>query len=199
MAVINSDFQRPQVTVWYIVLWLLKVLPFTLCSNFTQGQTHVRLQCLAYLHVAPWHTELCKVCNVSQDPVFPKVIRWNYAGWSVSFLPQRHFDFPVVEDTQPNGAGWLIHSKTLHSYLSLLGSSQQEETQEACCGVLQNLTANEGIVRETDVALLHQDKTKPAFDRSIWSFFYKIVENNVAAGKNVGVVCMVFCLRRCPT
>lgn len=57
-----------------------------------------------------------------------------------------HFDFPVVEDPQPTGAGWLIHSQTLQSYLSLLGSSQQEETQEACCGVLQNLTAHEGIV-----------------------------------------------------
>ncbi|KAM7423045.1 hypothetical protein PAMA_010871 [Pampus argenteus] len=59
---------------------------------------------------------------------------------------EHHFDFPVVEDPQPNGAGWLIHSKTLHIYLSLLGSSQQEQIQEACCGVLQNLTAHEGIV-----------------------------------------------------
>lgn len=75
-----------------------------------------------------------------------------YAGYSVSFLLQHSFDYPVVEDTQPSGAGWLIHSKTLHSYLSLLGSSQLEETQEACCGVLQNLTANEGLVRNTCVA-----------------------------------------------
>ncbi|XP_041639808.1 plakophilin-1-like isoform X2 [Cheilinus undulatus] len=59
---------------------------------------------------------------------------------------ERHFDFPVVEDPQPNGAGWLIHSKTLQSYLSLLATSQQEETQEACCGAMQNLTAHEGIV-----------------------------------------------------
>ncbi|XP_040890076.1 plakophilin-1 [Toxotes jaculatrix] len=59
---------------------------------------------------------------------------------------ERHFDFPVVEDPQPNGAGWLIHSQTLRSYLTLLGSSQKEETQEACCGSLQNLTAHEGIV-----------------------------------------------------
>ncbi|KAM9362304.1 plakophilin-1 [Symphorus nematophorus] len=59
---------------------------------------------------------------------------------------ERHFDFPVVEDQQPHGAGWLIHSKTLQNYLSLLDSSQQEETQEACCGAMQNLTAHEGIV-----------------------------------------------------
>nr|XP_020486339.1 plakophilin-1-like [Labrus bergylta] len=59
---------------------------------------------------------------------------------------ERHFDFPVVEEPQPNGAGWLIHSQTLKSYLSLLATSQQEETQEACCGAMQNLTTQEGIV-----------------------------------------------------
>ncbi|XP_047439689.1 plakophilin-1 isoform X2 [Mugil cephalus] len=61
---------------------------------------------------------------------------------------ERTFDFPVVEDPQPSGAGWLIHSKTLQTYLSLLGSSKREETQEACCGALQNLTTNEGIVSD---------------------------------------------------
>lgn len=59
---------------------------------------------------------------------------------------ERNFDYAVAEDPQPTGAGWLIHSKTLQNYLSLLGSSQQEETQEACCGALQNLTANDSIV-----------------------------------------------------
>ncbi|KAM7006475.1 plakophilin-1-like [Tautogolabrus adspersus] len=59
---------------------------------------------------------------------------------------EHHFDFPVVEEPQPNGAGWLIHSKTLQSYLSLLATSQQEETQEACCGAMQNLTTQDGIV-----------------------------------------------------
>lgn len=67
---------------------------------------------------------------------------------SSPFCFQHHFDFPVVEDPQPNGAGWLIHSKTLQSYLALLGSSQQEEIQEACSGALHNLTAHEGIVRK---------------------------------------------------
>ncbi|KAI4827369.1 hypothetical protein KUCAC02_030770 [Chaenocephalus aceratus] len=59
---------------------------------------------------------------------------------------QRRFDYPVVEDPQPNGAGFLIHSSTLQNYLSLLATSQREETQEACCGALQNLTTNDGIV-----------------------------------------------------
>ncbi|XP_026162628.1 plakophilin-1-like [Mastacembelus armatus] len=59
---------------------------------------------------------------------------------------EKAFDYPVIEEPQPNGAGWLIHSQTLQSYLSLLDTSQQEETQEACCGALQNLTAHEGIV-----------------------------------------------------
>lgn len=71
-----------------------------------------------------------------------------YWWWSVAFVIQRHFDFPVVEDPQPTGAGWLFHSKTLQSYLNLLSTSQREETQEACCGALQNLTAHEGIVRK---------------------------------------------------
>uniref|UniRef100_G3NN56 Plakophilin 1b n=1 Tax=Gasterosteus aculeatus aculeatus TaxID=481459 RepID=G3NN56_GASAC len=59
---------------------------------------------------------------------------------------ERRFDFPVVEDAQPSGASWLIHSKTMQSYLSVLETSQREETQEACCGALQNLTAQEGTV-----------------------------------------------------
>ena len=70
-----------------------------------------------------------------------------------SFPVQRRFDYPVVEDPQPNGAGLLIHSSTLQNYLSLLATSQREDTQEACCGALQNLTTNDGIVRETCSAL----------------------------------------------
>ncbi|XP_070815262.1 plakophilin-1 [Chaetodon trifascialis] len=69
-----------------------------------------------------------------------------FSPQSKSLEQERRFDFPVIEDPRPNGAGWLIHSKTLQSYLSLLGSSKVEETQEACCGALQNLTAHEGIV-----------------------------------------------------
>ncbi|XP_077387119.1 plakophilin-1 [Festucalex cinctus] len=59
---------------------------------------------------------------------------------------KRYFDFPVAEDPNPTGAGWLIHSKTLQNYLSLLDSSHRDETQEACCGALQNLTAQDSIV-----------------------------------------------------
>ncbi|XP_056129532.1 plakophilin-1 isoform X2 [Lampris incognitus] len=59
---------------------------------------------------------------------------------------ERHFDYPVSEDLNPKGAGWLIHSKTMQSYLSLLGSSQRDNTLEACCGALQNLTTQPGIV-----------------------------------------------------
>uniref|UniRef100_A0A3B3Z6Y1 Uncharacterized protein n=1 Tax=Periophthalmus magnuspinnatus TaxID=409849 RepID=A0A3B3Z6Y1_9GOBI len=59
---------------------------------------------------------------------------------------KRYFDFPAIEDPHPSGAGLLLHSKTLQSYLTLLRSSQKEETQEACCGALQNLTLHEGIV-----------------------------------------------------
>ncbi|XP_029287845.1 plakophilin-1 isoform X2 [Cottoperca gobio] len=89
-------------------------------------------------------TALVKTVNRSHSP--------SDGGPISCFSPQsksselESFDFPVVEDPQPNGAGWLIHSKTLQDYLSLLSTSQREETQEACCGALQNLTAQEGIV-----------------------------------------------------
>ncbi|MEQ2279070.1 hypothetical protein AMECASPLE_005761 [Ameca splendens] len=56
------------------------------------------------------------------------------------------FDFAVIEDPHPKGAGHLIHSKTLQDYLSLLCLSQREELQEACCGTLHNLTARDGVV-----------------------------------------------------
>ncbi|KAL0978783.1 hypothetical protein UPYG_G00175120 [Umbra pygmaea] len=59
---------------------------------------------------------------------------------------ESHFDFPVMEDQNPKGAGWLFHSKTMESYLALLQSSQREDTLEASCGAMQNLTASPGIV-----------------------------------------------------
>ncbi|XP_030585725.1 plakophilin-1 [Archocentrus centrarchus] len=69
-----------------------------------------------------------------------------FSTQSKSLERESHFDFPVIEDPQPVGPGWLFHSKTMGNYLSLLSSSQREETQEACCGALQNLTTHEGIV-----------------------------------------------------
>lgn len=56
------------------------------------------------------------------------------------------FNFPVVEESNPKGVGWLFHSKTMQTYLSLLGASDKDATLEACAGALQNLTANKGIV-----------------------------------------------------
>ncbi|XP_053723471.1 plakophilin-1-like [Synchiropus splendidus] len=61
-------------------------------------------------------------------------------------VPEHQLNLPIVEDPKPSGAGWLIHSKTLQNYLALLGSSQREETQEACCGAMHNLIARDGIV-----------------------------------------------------
>ncbi|KAL4623821.1 plakophilin-1-like [Arapaima gigas] len=59
---------------------------------------------------------------------------------------QNYFDFPLTEDSDPKGLSFLYHSKTMQTYLSLLGSSQKDCTLEACAGALQNLTANKGIV-----------------------------------------------------
>ncbi|KAG7477815.1 hypothetical protein MATL_G00073610 [Megalops atlanticus] len=64
-----------------------------------------------------------------------------------SKVPQEtHFDYPVIEDSNPKGLGWLFHSKTMQTYLTLLSSSQKNDTLEACVGALQNLTTNKGIV-----------------------------------------------------
>ncbi|XP_017576684.1 plakophilin-1 isoform X1 [Pygocentrus nattereri] len=63
-------------------------------------------------------------------------------------IQQENFDYPVMEDNNPKGQSWLIHSRALQSYLSLLGSSEREITQEACCGALHNLTANKGVVSD---------------------------------------------------
>ncbi|XP_029912062.1 plakophilin-1 [Myripristis murdjan] len=56
------------------------------------------------------------------------------------FLFDATRDMP--EDSAPTGVKWLCHPKAMHIYLSLLGSSQKDATLEACCGALQNLTAN---------------------------------------------------------
>ncbi|XP_023689809.2 plakophilin-1-like [Paramormyrops kingsleyae] len=51
---------------------------------------------------------------------------------------------PVVEEADPKGLGLLYHSRTIQTYLYLLGASQKDATLEACAGALQNLTANKG-------------------------------------------------------
>ncbi|KAI3369847.1 hypothetical protein L3Q82_024656, partial [Scortum barcoo] len=90
-------------------------------------------------------TALAKTVDKSHSPSDTGPIGC-FSPQSKSLELERPFDFPVVEDPQPSGAGWLIHSKNMENYLSLLATSQQEETQEAACGALQNLTTHEGIV-----------------------------------------------------
>nr|XP_040049910.1 plakophilin-1 [Gasterosteus aculeatus aculeatus] len=51
----------------------------------------------------------------------------------------------MPEVSSPSGVEGLCHPKSMQTYLSLLGSSQKDATLEACCGALQNLTANKGI------------------------------------------------------
>ncbi|XP_031700315.1 plakophilin-1 isoform X2 [Anarrhichthys ocellatus] len=61
---------------------------------------------------------------------------------------QKEFPFDALrgmpEDSPPSGVKWLCHPTAMQTYLSLLGSSQKGATLEACCGALQNLTANKG-------------------------------------------------------
>ncbi|TNN76418.1 Plakophilin-1 [Liparis tanakae] len=91
-------------------------------------------------------TLLAKAANTSLGPADAGPIGCFSQQSKAAAAHEQHFDFPVVEDPQPSGAGLLIHSTTLQSYLSLLETSEREETQEACCGALQNLTTHDSIV-----------------------------------------------------
>ncbi|XP_041091940.1 plakophilin-1-like [Polyodon spathula] len=59
---------------------------------------------------------------------------------------ENSFAPPILEDSNPKGMGWLFNSKTMQTYLSLMGKSKKDATLEACAGALQNITANNGIV-----------------------------------------------------
>ncbi|XP_052456278.1 plakophilin-1 [Carassius gibelio] len=59
---------------------------------------------------------------------------------------ERMFNYPVMEDSNPKGAGLLFHPKALQMYVNLLRSSESNAILEASCGALQNLTATEGLV-----------------------------------------------------
>ncbi|XP_043098002.1 plakophilin-1 isoform X2 [Puntigrus tetrazona] len=69
-----------------------------------------------------------------------------FSSQSQKLQQESGFDFPVMEDNNPKGSGWLFHSKALQMYLNLLSSSERDATLEASCGALQNLTATDGIV-----------------------------------------------------
>ncbi|KAL1272316.1 hypothetical protein QQF64_028178 [Cirrhinus molitorella] len=69
-----------------------------------------------------------------------------FSSQSQKLQQESGFDYPVMEDNNPKGAGWLFHSKALQMYLNLLSFSERDATLEASCGALQNLTANDGIV-----------------------------------------------------
>ncbi|XP_029358745.1 plakophilin-1-like [Echeneis naucrates] len=90
------------------------------------------------------YTKLAKTLNRSSSQENTSSIGC-FSPQSKSPVIERQFDIPINEEPNPSGAGLLLHSKTLQTYLKLLGSSKREETLEACSGALQNLTANEGI------------------------------------------------------
>lgn len=71
-----------------------------------------------------------------------------FSSQSQKLQQESHFDYPVMEDRNPRGVNWLFHSKALQMYLKLLSTSEKDATLEACCGVLQNLTAKDGIVSD---------------------------------------------------
>ncbi|CAI5647618.1 plakophilin-1 isoform X1 [Oreochromis aureus] len=57
---------------------------------------------------------------------------------------QKTFSFDTVDASPPSGVKWLSHPNAIDTYLSLLESSENKATLEACCGALQNLTATKG-------------------------------------------------------
>ena len=67
------------------------------------------------------------------------------------FFLQHVFDMnkSMKDDSVPSGVNWLCHPKAMLTYITLLGTSQKDLTREACCGALQNLTAHNGPVRDT--------------------------------------------------
>ncbi|XP_076123756.1 plakophilin-1 [Alosa pseudoharengus] len=69
-----------------------------------------------------------------------------FSTQSSKIQQEAHFDYPVMEDNNPKGTACLFHSKTLQMYRSLLGTSENPATLEACCGAMQNLTATTGTV-----------------------------------------------------
>ncbi|XP_051567915.1 plakophilin-1-like [Myxocyprinus asiaticus] len=69
-----------------------------------------------------------------------------FSSQSQKIQQESGFDYPVMEENNPKGSGWLFHSKALQMYLNLLSSSERDATLEASCGALQNLTANDSIV-----------------------------------------------------
>ncbi|XP_067314674.1 plakophilin-1 isoform X2 [Pseudorasbora parva] len=69
-----------------------------------------------------------------------------FSSQSQKLQQESVFDYPVIEDNNPKGPGWLFHSKALQMYLNLLSSSERPATLEASCGALQNLTATDGLV-----------------------------------------------------
>ncbi|XP_054464463.1 plakophilin-1 [Anoplopoma fimbria] len=92
---------------------------------------------------------------------------------------QKEFSFDaaqgMLEDSAPLGQKWLCHPKAMQTYLSLLGSSQKSATLEACCGALQNLTADKGpgstamshILVQKLGALLHLPRLLKSPDQSL--------------------------------
>uniref|UniRef100_A0A3Q4MGM8 Plakophilin 1b n=1 Tax=Neolamprologus brichardi TaxID=32507 RepID=A0A3Q4MGM8_NEOBR len=61
------------------------------------------------------------------------------------FSPKSIFNLNLPS-LPPSGVKWLSHPKAIDTYLSLLESSENKATLEACCGALQNLTASKGNV-----------------------------------------------------
>lgn len=80
-------------------------------------------------------------------------------GWMdvTVFVSLQHLEreCPLLEENaNPLGIEWLWSAITIRMYLSLMACSVRHGTQEAAIGALQNVTAGNGAVRQTETSQL---------------------------------------------
>ncbi|XP_014847888.1 PREDICTED: plakophilin-1-like [Poecilia mexicana] len=127
------------------------------CVENNKTEDEALQHCVSILHNLTFHLEeefsslfininsLAKnmMSNVSQNDANSVGC---FSAQSKPLQTDRPFDYAVIEDPQPNGAGLLIHSKTLKDYLSLLSLTEHQSLHDACWGILLNLTMRESAV-----------------------------------------------------
>uniref|UniRef100_A0A096LW95 Plakophilin 1b n=1 Tax=Poecilia formosa TaxID=48698 RepID=A0A096LW95_POEFO len=127
------------------------------CVENNKTEDEALQHCVSILHNLTFHLEeefsslfininsLAKnmMSNVSQNNANSVGC---FSAQSKPLQTDRPFDYAVIEDPQPNGAGLLIHSKTLKDYLSLLSLTEHQSLHDACWGILLNLTMRDSVV-----------------------------------------------------
>lgn len=120
-----------------------------------------------------------------------------FIKWLCVVVLQSVFDYPVMEDNNPKGTSWLFHSKALQMYLSLLSSSERDATLEASCGALQNLTANESIVRLWPVCLVQHAHVHRLDSEKMLLYFMYLNSNVLYIKPFIIIIIIILCTCSC--